>query len=107
MLSDGVWYVGRTVSRHMRQVLGGQCFAGLGDASGSAFGLDCACGVGAGSSLKAPGIDELLMFSVDAWMSCGQCHSGFGLDEVEAITLSTVQLATRADRRDVIIQLPK
>ena len=98
MLPDGVSYVGRTVSRHMRHVLGGQCLADLGVAfaSGVAFELDRAFEVGGGSSLKLPGIAELSMFAADAWIPCGQCHSGFGLKEDEAIVLSIVDSATNA-----------
>lgn len=87
ILPDGVSYVGRTVSRHMRQVLGGQCLAGLGVVSGAASALDWAWEVVDASSPNAPGMNELLALSVDAWMSCGQFHSGFGLKEVEAIAL--------------------
>lgn len=101
MLSDGVSYVGRTVSRHMRQVRGGQCLAGLGvecGACGAAFALDWAWEVVVASSPNAPGMDELLALSVDAWESCGQCHSGFGLIEVEAIAFMRfeVELDTNA-----------
>lgn len=90
----------------MRQVLGGQCLAGLGVASGAAFALSWVCEVGVGSALKEPGTDELSMFSVDVWTSCGQCQSGFGLKEVEAIAPSRIEIKHQR-LCDVIIRLPK
>lgn len=77
-----------TVSKHIRQVLGGQCSLGFGVEVGSGFGTCLDSGRDAGSSWKAPGMDDLTEEAWGAeggWVPFGQCHSGSGLKPVEVM----------------------
>lgn len=105
-----MWNVGITVSKQIRQVLGGQRFSGLAFDFGAEFGAEAGVGFGplvsAGlgfkfalysgsedswcSSPKPPGIDEPVQISgLDelVGISCGQCHCGLELKPVGAMAI--------------------
>lgn len=91
MFSVGMEKVGWTVSRHIRQVRGGQCFLVLGGGFGAVPVFEACSGFGAcarlvaGSSAKAPGIEEEEAPKPCRWKGEAPASSGKGLKAVDDI----------------------
>ena len=93
MFSVGMENVGWTVSRQIRQVRGGQCFLDLGGGFGADPVFEACSGFGAcwllvaGSSAKAPGIEEEEAPKPCRWKGEAPGSSGKGLKAVDDIVL--------------------
>ena len=91
MFSVGMEKVGWTVSRHIRQVRGGQCLLDLGGGLGADPVFEACSGFGgcgllvAGSSAKAPGIEEEVAPKPCRWKGEALASSGKGLKAVDDI----------------------